>query len=243
MQPDEYHKMAAVEDAMWYYRALHRHVARSLTRALGASAAPVLDAGCGTGGLLRHLRVKQPAWVLTGIDFSPLACALAHERSGGEVVAGSITALPFADAHFEAIVSCDVVCQVAAAELALQEFHRCLKPGGTIVLTMPAYSWMYSYHDRAVGNLRRYDRGEVNVLLRAAGFTVVTSTYWNTLLFPLAFVRRKLLPPAQSVSDVRSYPPLVEAFFNGLMALEQAWLSWGVSLPFGNSVLTVARKL
>ena len=102
---------------------------------------------------------------------------------------------------------------------------------------------MYSYHDRAVGNLRRYDRGEVNVLLRAAGFTVVTSTYWNTLLFPLAFVRRKLLPPAQSVSDVRSYPPLVEAFFNGLMALEQAWLSLGVSLPFGNSVLTVARKL
>lgn len=51
MQPDEYHKMAAVEDAMWYYRALHRHVARSLTRLLGASAAPVLDAGCGTGGL------------------------------------------------------------------------------------------------------------------------------------------------------------------------------------------------
>jgi ubiquinone/menaquinone biosynthesis C-methylase UbiE len=243
MQPDEYHKMAAVEDAMWYYRALHRHVARSLTRVLGASAAQVLDAGCGTGGLLRHLRVKQPAWVLTGIDFSPLACALARERSRSEVVAGSITALPFTDGRFDAIVSCDVVCQVAAAELALQEFHRCLKPGGTIVLTMPAYSWMYSYHDRAVGNLRRYDRGEVNALLRAAGFTVVTSTYWNTLLFPLAFVRRKLLPPAQSVSDVRSYPPLVEAFFNGLMALEQAWLSLGVSLPFGNSVLTVARKL
>ncbi len=242
MQPDEYHKMAAVEDAMWYYRALHRHVARSLTRALGASAAPVLDAGCGTGGLLRHLRVKQPAWVLAGIDFSPLACALARERSGGEIVAGSITALPFADAHFEAIVSCDVVCQVASAELALQEFHRCLKPGGTLVLTMPAYPWMFSYHDRAVGNLRRYDRGEVNALLRAAGFTVVTSTYWNTLLFPLAFVRRKLLPPAQSVSDVRSYPPLLEAFFNGLMALEQAWLSLGASLPFGNSVLTVARK-
>ncbi len=243
MQPDEYHKMAAVEDAMWYYRALHRHVARSLTRVLGASAALVLDAGCGTGGLLRHLRVRQPAWVLTGIDFSPLACALARERSGGEVVAGSITALPFADAHFEAIVSCDVVCQVASAELALQEFHRCLKPGGTLVLTMPAYPWMFSYHDRAVGNLRRYDQGEVNALLRAAGFTVVTSTYWNTLLFPLVFVRRKLLPPAQSVSDVRSYPPLLEAFFNGLMALEHVWLSLGASLPFGNSVLTVARKL
>ena len=59
MQPDEYHKMAAVEDAMWYYQALHRHVARSLNRVLGASAALVLDAGCGTGGLLRS-RPAQP---------------------------------------------------------------------------------------------------------------------------------------------------------------------------------------
>ncbi|HQY06990.1 MAG TPA: class I SAM-dependent methyltransferase, partial [Lacunisphaera sp.] len=189
MQPGEYRKMAEVEDAMWYYRALHRHVGRSLAAVLPEAGARVLDAGCGTGGLLRRLHGARPRWVLTGLDFSPLACELARERTGGEVVQGSVAALPFADRQFDAIASCDVVCQIADPAQAVREFHRVLCPGGHVVLTMPAYPWMYSYHDREVGNLRRYARGEVNVLLQGAGFRIVRSTYWNTLLFPLAVLR------------------------------------------------------
>ncbi|MDI1249153.1 MAG: class I SAM-dependent methyltransferase [Lacunisphaera sp.] len=241
MSPDEYHKMAEVEDAMWYYRALHRHVTRSLSRPLG-SAARVLDAGCGTGGLLRRLHEAQPAWRLTGLDFFPLACDLARERTGGEIVPGSVAALPFADATFDAVTSCDVVCQVADPAAAVREFHRVLRPGGVLVLTMPAYGWMYSYHDREVGNLRRSSRGEVNALLRAAGFAITASTYWNMLPFPLAVLRRKIFPPARPASDVGLFPAPVETFFHGLMALEHGWLGLGMSLPFGNSVLTVARK-
>lgn len=227
---------------MWYYRALHRHVVRSLMAALPAGAARVLDAGCGTGGLLRRLHAARPEWALTGLDFSPLAIGLARERMGSEVVQGSIAALPFADASFDAITSCDVVCQVADPALAVREFHRCLKPGGFVVLTMPAYQWMYSYHDRAVGNLRRYTRGEVNALLDGAGFAIRWSTYWNTLTFPLAVLRRKILPPATPTSDVQLFPAPVEAGCNALMAVEHAWLGAGGRLPFGNSVLTVAQK-
>src|SRR5258708_2756589 len=137
MQSDEYRKMAEVEDAMWYYRVLPRHGGRSLARHLSATAR-VLDAGCGTGGLLRHLHAARPAWRMTGLDFSPLACELARERTGGEVVQGSIAGLPFADTTFEAVTSCDVVCQVADPARAVREFHRCLSPGGVVVLTMPA---------------------------------------------------------------------------------------------------------
>ena len=233
--------MAGVEDAMWYYRALHRHVGRSLARHV-PPAARVLDAGCGTGGLIRHLHAAQPAWRLTGLDFFPLACELARERTGDEVVQASVASLPFPDAIFDAVVSCDVICQVTEPARALREFHRCLKPGGVAVLTMPAYQWMYSYHDREVGNLRRYTRGEVNALLRGAGLAVVSSTYWNMLPFPLAVLRRKILPPATPTSDVGLFPSPVEAAFNGLMAVEHAWLGLGARLPFGNSVLTVARK-
>ena len=242
MQADEYRKMAEVEDSMWYYRALHRHVGRSLARVLPAADAAVLDAGCGTGGLLRRLREAQPGWQLTGLDFSPLACDLARERTRAEIVQGSIAELPFADASFDAVVSCDVVCQVADPARAVREFHRCLKPSGVVVLTMPAYQWMNSYHDREVGNLRRYSRPEVNRLLAAAGFRIVGSTYWNMLPFPLAVLRRKILPPAAPTSDVRLYPAPLEAAFNGLMALEHAWLGAGGRLFFGSSVLTVARK-
>jgi SAM-dependent methyltransferase len=241
MQPDEYRKMAEVEDVMWYYRALHRHVGRSLAADLPADAR-VLDAGCGTGGLLRRLHEAQPAWRLTGLDFSPLACELARARSGGEVVQGSIAELPFADATFDAVASCDVVCQVADPARALREFHRALKPGGLAVVTIPAYQWLYSYHDRQTGNLRRYSRGGLNTLVRAAGLTVVSSTYWNTLPFPLVVLRRKILPPTAPASDVGHFPPSLEAIFNGLMALEHGWLDRGGRLPFGSSVLTVARK-
>lgn len=243
MQPDEYRKMAEVEDAMWYYRALHRHVIRGITNNLKAGAVAVLDAGCGTGGLLRQLHVARPTWALTGLDFSPLACALARERTVAAIMEGSIAALPLADQTFDAVTSCDVVCQVHEPAVALREFHRCLKPQGILVLTMPAYQWMYSYHDREVGNLRRYARDEVAALLHAAGFAVVESTYWNMLPFPLAVLRRKLLPPAVPTSDVRLYPAPLEAAFNGLMALEQGWLGMGGRLPFGSSVLTVGRKI
>lgn len=242
MQPDEYRKMAGVEDAMWYYRALHRHVGRSLAAVLPETGARVLDAGCGTGGLLRRLHGSRPQWTLAGLDFSPLACELARERTGGEVVQGSITAMPFADAAFDAITSCDVLCQIAEPAQAVREFHRVLRSGGHLVLTMPAYQWMYSYHDREVDNLRRYNRVEVNTLLEGAGFRIVRSTYWNTLLFPLAVLRRKLLPPAAPTSDVGLFPAPVEAGFNVLMAAEHAWLGAGGSLPLGNSVLTVAQK-
>ncbi|MBX3750012.1 MAG: class I SAM-dependent methyltransferase [Opitutaceae bacterium] len=242
MDAVEYRKMAAVEDAMWYYRALHRVVTTALGRAALPAQAAVLDAGCGTGGLLRRLRAARPGWAPVGLDFSPLACALARERTGLAVTEGSVTALPFAAGTFDAVVSCDVVCQVEDPAAAIREFHRVLRPGGVAVLTMPAYRWMHSYHDRAVGNRRRYSRAETAALLRAAGLTVAYATYWNTLLFPLAVLQRKVLRAAAADSDVRLYPAPVEAICNAMNVIEHAWLRRGGRLPWGNSVLAVGRR-
>jgi SAM-dependent methyltransferase len=242
MHPDEYRKMAEVEERMWYYRALHRNIICSVKLRSNPVEVSLLDAGCGTGGLLYRFKQAYPEWRFTGLDFSSVACDRARKRTGGEIVEGSISTLPFPAAHFDVAVSCDVVCQISDAEKAVAEFFRCLKSGGIVVLNMPAYQWMYSYHDRETANLRRYTRTEVNALLTAAGFKIVRSTYWNMLPFPLAFIKRKILPSDSSKSDVKLLPPPVEAFFNGLMRLEQFWLSLGGRMPFGSSVLTVAQK-
>ncbi|MBI2515744.1 MAG: class I SAM-dependent methyltransferase [Opitutae bacterium] len=241
MQAEEYRKMADVEDVMWYYRALHRHVGRALRHHL-PSAAEILDAGCGTGGLLRRLKHAEPAWRLTGLDLSPQAAEFARQRAGVEVAEGSVLQLPFADGRFDAIVSCDVLCQVDDPVAALREFARCLKPGGVVVLTMPAYQWMFSYHDRQVSNLRRYTRGETLALLRAAGLAPRESTYWNMLTLPLAVLRRKVFPPRVPASDVLLYPAPVEAIFNAMMLLEHGWLGAGLGLPCGSSLVAVGRK-
>lgn len=233
--------MADVEDVMWYYRALHRHVAGALGR-VAAPGAAVLDAGCGTGGLLRALRQTQRGWRLAGMDLSPLACELTRERTGALVLEGSVEQMPFGSDSYAAIVSCDVLCQVRDPVRALGEFRRVIKPGGALVLTMPAYQWMYSYHDRQVGNMRRYVRGELADLLRATGWRPLSLTYWNMLPFPLAVLRRKIFPAGEGESDVRLYPPWIEGPLDAMMRGEHHWISRGHALPFGSSLLAIARS-
>ena len=215
---------------------------RALDTARLPSNASVLDTGCGTGGLLRHLQTVQPTWRLSGLGFSLEAAQLARVRTTAEITVGSVQQLPFADECFDAITSCEVLCQVLDPAEALREFSRCLKPGGLVVLMMPAYQWLFSYHDRQVANLRRDSRREVRTLMLTAKLPPTSSTYWNTLPFPLAVLRRKIFPPADPTSDVRLYPAPLEAMFNAMMASEHIWIHAGGHLPFGSSVLVVARK-
>jgi len=244
METNEYIKLADVEDRMWYFRALHAHVHRLLGAGLkGVGKARVLDAGCGTGGLIVRLQALEPAWRFTGIDFSALACEFAAKRcAGAEIREGSVTGLPFADAGFDALVSADVVCQVDEKERAFAEFFRCVRPGGVVVVNLPAYKWMWSYHDDTCQTKHRYGRRELAGLLEAAGFLEVRVTHWNAIPFPLLVAKRKLFRASGATSDVRMYPAPLEAIFNGAMALERAWLRGVGRLPFGSSVLAVARR-
>ncbi len=227
---------------MWWFRGLHGNLAAALARA-GAGAGPVLDAGCGTGGLLRRLADAMPATSFIGLDRDPLACRETTRRWGGPVVLGSVDRLPFADSSLAAVVSADVLCHAGVDEVAaMREAHRCLRPGGAYILNLPAYGWLFSDHDRAVANARRYSRSTLAAGLDAAGFADVRVTYWNTILFPLMVARRKFWPGGAATSDVGLAPAPVESLFSALVGLERRWLAAGGSLPFGGSVLAVGMK-
>lgn len=236
MEPGEYALMDAAEQGMWWYRALHARMAD----ALAGTAGRVLDAGCGTGGLLARLRAL-PGVELHGLEYDASAAARAAAKSGAIIARGSINALPYADACFAAVLSADVLCHAAVdPPTALAELRRVLVPGGLLVLNMPSYQWLMSAHDTAVHNARRTTAGALAGELSAAGFGAVRARYWNGLLLPLMIVQRKLLARGETVSDVAAFPPFIDATFHALTALERRL---ALPLPCGGSVLATARKL
>lgn len=231
---------------MWWFAATHANLlmlARRMTADL-APGGPILDAGCGTGGLLAKLAREFPQSCAVGIDADAKACARAAAKSARPVCNGSVNALPFTDDAFAAIFSADVLCHRDVDEHdALAQFRRCLRQHGVLVLNLPAYRWMLSRHDAAVYNIRRYTRSGVVRLLHAAGFRVLYISYWNTVLFPIMVLTRKLQPGGGTpTSDVMVYPTLVEGFCRAVSGFERCLLRHGVRLPFGGSLTVVAAK-
>jgi SAM-dependent methyltransferase len=238
-------KLAAVEDDMWYFRGLHAHVSGALQRAGLKPGATVLDAGCGTGGLIRRISGVRPGIHWKGIDINPDAVALARERTRGlpvELAVGSVTRLPWDDAVFDAAVSMDVLYHVEDDALSLRECLRVLKPGGNLWLNVPAHSWLWSYHDVATSAVRRYDRKALLELVGGAGFDVLEWTHWNSLLLPLIAFRRKVLPQPAEGSDVMKYPPLLDGLFSAVLLAERYCIQAGLRFPMGSSLWIAARK-
>jgi ubiquinone/menaquinone biosynthesis C-methylase UbiE len=242
MHPEEHRKIAETEDRMWYFRALHRRRIHWIARLGPAGGPQVLDAGCGTGGFIRALRAGHPNWEVSGVDISPVACAMARERTGKTIVEGSLLALPFADRSFDAISTGDVLYHLGEPAVALREFVRCLKPGGVVVVNEPAYRWLWSYHDDAVDSKHRFTRPELVAMFREAGLEVRFASYANLLALPLVVLRRKVFPPARPTSDVQLFPAPIEAMFSGMAWLEHLWTSRGWPLPAGSSVFLAAVK-
>jgi SAM-dependent methyltransferase len=243
----EYDKLDRTEDRMWWFAACHANLLLLYRLMAGptAVAAPLLDAGCGTGGLLGRIAAAYPDRMAIGLDADGAACARAAVKSGRPVCAGSVDALPFADAAFGVIFSADVLCHRDVDErVALAQFHRVLHEGGLLVLNLPAYRWMLSRHDAAVHNVRRYTRRGLARLLDAAGFRLLYAGYWNLVLFPIMVLTRKLLPQgSRAVSDVRLHPAPVEALCRAATRLETALLRRRFELPWGGSVIAVAAKV
>ncbi len=236
MDEREYALMDAAEDGMWWYRALHAR----LVGAVAGLSGCVLDAGCGTGGLLARLGQARPDLRLVGLEWQQEAAFRAAAKSRAAIARGTINAAPFADASFDAVISADVLCHAAVHPArALGEIRRVLKPGGRLVLNMPAYGWLLSAHDRRVHNTRRVTATSLARMLKAAGFAEISARYWNTLLLPLMIVQRKLMARGDADSDVAPFPPWLDAMFHAVTVAERRL---PFPMPAGGSVLATATS-
>jgi SAM-dependent methyltransferase len=238
----EYERLAAVEEHGWWFRGLHENLLRAWQSVQPSAGGPVLvDAGCGTGGLLARLEQAAPQARCYGLELDPMAAAAARAKSGAIVVAGSVQMPPLAPASCDAIFSADVLCHRGVEPAAaLAALAPCLKPRGVLLLNLPAYRWLFSGHDLAVDNVRRFGAAELRALLVAAGFAEIRIGYWNSLLFPLMAAQRLVHRGAKS--DVELLPEPVEHLFSAILRVERGLSAAGLRLPFGGSILATAIK-
>jgi len=239
--------MFAREDAYWWYRGMRR-VARAFAPGLFSRPAGswLLDAGCGTGRNLEELEAGGGRAV--GVDASPRALGFARRRGRTLLVCGSVEALPFRRQAFSGALSRDVLYMVADEKAAAREIARVLAPGGTFVLSSPAFRALAGSHDRAVGGLRRHTAPLLAALLHEAGLKVERTTYANFFLAGPIWLLRKVtgaLSRRRPSEDVSSDFGLAPAPFEEILFFFlsfEARIIARARLPFGVSVFVEATK-
>lgn len=216
MDEQEIRKSAALEERHWWY-AGRRALVRERVR--GVRPGRALDVGSGPGGNTRTL--ADLGWAATALEQSPAAAALVRAR-GLDVVRGDATALPFADRSFDLVMSTDVWEHVEDHEAVAREAFRVCRPGGGLLVAVPAGMDLWSAHDVALGHVRRYDREELVGLVRGAGFAVDDVIGWNVLLRPVAKARRRRRATGHE-SEMEAVQPVLNAGLRTVVRLE-SWL-------------------
>ncbi|WP_267394795.1 MULTISPECIES: class I SAM-dependent methyltransferase [unclassified Sphingomonas] len=184
-----YDRMAAHDSTHWWYRARRDILSDYLTRyAALPKPARILEIGCGTG---HNLPMLASFGEVDAIEIDPAARQIASERLGRPVGDAPLPALPGIErGAYDLIAVLDVVEHIDDDVAALKAMRDCLKPGGKILIAVPAHQWLWSAHDVVNHHHRRYSKASLATAIEAAGLHPRKLTYFNSLLFPLAAAAR-----------------------------------------------------
>ena len=237
--------MLELDDRHWWYRGRRRIIGAELDRLLLPDGARVLDAGCGSGRTLEDLGRYGEVY---GIELDPGAAQVAQGRGCGEVRIGRLEELPWPDGYFDLITCLDVIEHTPDDRVTLRELRRVCKPGGFLLVTVPAYQGLWSTHDVANHHYRRYSRARLRVAAGDSGWRVRRMTSFNGLLLgPAAVVRlverRRLSQPNGDYKpELTLGPEWLNAVLEQPLRLEARWLRGGRTMPAGLSLLAVLEN-
>lgn len=240
LRDSAYREHYEAEDSHWWFRGRWAVVQALLSRTRLPPKPRIFDAGCGTGGnLVRYARIGEVA----GVDPSPDAVRFCHERGFSAVKQAGLESLPFADDSFDLIAATDVIEHVEAEHEALCELRRVAKPDAAMMLTVPAYMWMWTEEDDNLHHKRRYTRRRLRQAVEKAGWDPRLATYFNTILLPPIALARALPSRSNGKADLERTPASLNAPLSLPMRLEARLIRAGVTLPAGVSVGIVCRNL
>ena len=246
---DGFDVSADVEARSFWCRTRNRVLRRVFERFTDRSRPlEVLEIGCGIGGVIGSLR-QIPNLRLTGSEIYIQGLRYARAKMPDvEFIQLDATDIPFRD-RFDVVGAFDVLEHIEDDELVMRQVCASLQPGGLFIVTVPQYQWLWSTLDQLVHHKRRYSRKELNDRLRRAGFDVIYATSFVTTLFPLMLASRLLNSGKGRPGNVKAefsewvaLPRPLNRLFDWMTRLDEAALKLGLTLPFGGSLLTVARR-
>jgi SAM-dependent methyltransferase len=230
------------EDRHWWYRGRRTVLENVIAELRLPARARILDAGAGSG---RNMVELMRHGTVTAIELSPTSVCLARARDVGEVVEGSVLDMPFESGSFDLAASLDVIEHLEDDLGALRELRRVVRPGGCLLVTVPAYQWLWSGHDEVNHHHRRYTRRSLREVGEQAGWKQVRTTYFNSLLLPVAMVLRIMdrfsRKTTESSLDLWVPPQPLNWLMERPLALEAALIARGGRIPAGLSLLSVFR--
>lgn len=240
----KYHQL---EEQHWWFTG-RRDAVRKLINSLRIPAtADILEIGCSAGPLQQILQ-SDGYQSLTGIDISEKAISLAQQRGVANVSVMDGANLAFADASFDLLIASDVLEHIEDEERAVREWSRVLRPGGCMIVFVPAFQMLWTRHDEVNHHFRRYTGAHLRRVLQQAGLQLERTSYWNsTLFFPTTAVRllqRLLVRSRADISytgDLKQLPPWLNGVLSQLLKTENTVLQH-LPLPVGVSVFAIARK-
>jgi SAM-dependent methyltransferase len=253
MRPINYEVMFDVEDDHWWFVGRRAIVFAQIEKALEPSPNSrgmldrrmldrrILDIGCGTGATLDHLKRLGE---VQGIDLSPIPLSYARRRGHNRVLRASATALPFENESFELVTALDVIEHLDDDIKGLSEIRRVLKPHAPAIIFVPAFQVLWGPNDDQSGHKRRYRIDQLRRSVEAAELRVERLSYANIAMFlPILLGRRVLTYLGRSEqAENRINHPLINKMLSRIFSSEANWLRRH-SLPFGVSIICVARKV
>lgn len=243
MDPIAYQQTIAVENDHWWYCGRRLIVDTTIQRLDLPPAPQILDAGCGSGRNMVELARLGTAF---GAEMDPSSAEIATSRNVGEIVQCGVEAMPFESEKFDLITCLDVIEHVKVDSEAFRELLRVAKPGGFLVVTVPAYKWLWSHHDVVNQHYRRYTHARLKSAALTEGWECVRTGYFNSIMLPLAAIVRlsehvRPKNPDQGL-DLDLPPKLANRLLELPLKIENFLIRRGVRLPVGVSVIAVFQR-
>lgn len=239
-----YDVMANAADQHWWWVG-RRRIVSAIVKSLklpSPQSALILDVGCGTGSDMAMLRQFG---IVCGMDADEEILVIPRKKNLGEIRFGSLPyGMPFKDRSFNLVAMLDVLEHLDDDIQSLREIEKIIAPGGYLILTTPAYPFLWSKIDKELHHKRRYIRSGLAGVVTKAGMNVRFVSYINSFLFPLALTIRlidKIFGSNFSQESVSIPSPLVNRILTFVYSIESRMLQ-PMAFPFGLSVLLVAQK-